>query len=317
MIAAVISRVKRIRPTAVAVIVIETIRLLLALTMVVAVGRTIFREQSSALGGAMDPWILLALAIRVVDEGAGGWVVCRGLYKSNSSGKRWRPAIIHWLERELRQLTELINSSIRCNRNIVGIVGRWCRIKTGISIGVMVVERRHRRLGHGMDIFPVYTTSQYRTHFIVMHECIEKQRQRQQSNRRRRHLHQRSNDQRDLPLNRSAIAGRRIARGIRREERNENSSNSDSAIATADGADAEERRSNIIRSTLASKTHEYSTQHESSVAATESVYLESSRQLLERREKEWEKEKQGIRTATRRRSNSSKSWRYQSNSDVR
>ena len=72
MIAAVISRVKRIRPTAVAVIVIETIRLLLALTMVVAVGRTIFREQSSALGGAMDPWILLALAIRVVDEGAGG-----------------------------------------------------------------------------------------------------------------------------------------------------------------------------------------------------------------------------------------------------
>ena len=72
MIAAVISRVKRIRPTVVAVIVIETIRLLLALTMVVAVGRTIFREQSSALGGAMDPWILLALAIRVVDEGAGG-----------------------------------------------------------------------------------------------------------------------------------------------------------------------------------------------------------------------------------------------------
>lgn len=72
MIAAVISRVKRIRPTAVAVIVIETIRLLLALAMVVAVGRTIFREQSSALGGAMDPWILLALAIRVVDEGAGG-----------------------------------------------------------------------------------------------------------------------------------------------------------------------------------------------------------------------------------------------------
>ena len=74
MIAAVISRVKRIRPTVVAVIVIETIRLLLALAlaMVVAVGRTIFREQSSALGGAMDPWILLALAIRVVDEGAGG-----------------------------------------------------------------------------------------------------------------------------------------------------------------------------------------------------------------------------------------------------
>ena len=154
----------------------------------------------------------------------------------------------------------------------------------------MVVERGHRRLGHGIDIFPVYTTSQYRTHFIVMHECIEKQRQRQrqrqQSNRRRRHLHQRSNDQRDLPLNRSAIAGRRIARGIRREERNENSSNSDSAIATADGADAEERRSNIIRSTVASKTHEYSTQHESSVAATESVYLESSWQSLERREEE-------------------------------
>ena len=76
MIAAVISRVKRIRPTVVAVIVIETIRLVLALAlalaMVVAVGRTIFREQSSALGGAMDPWILLALAIRVVDEGAGG-----------------------------------------------------------------------------------------------------------------------------------------------------------------------------------------------------------------------------------------------------
>ena len=74
MIAAVISRVKRIRPTVVAVIVIETIRLVLALAlaMVVVVGRTIFREQSSALGGAMDPWILLALAIHVVDEGAGG-----------------------------------------------------------------------------------------------------------------------------------------------------------------------------------------------------------------------------------------------------
>jgi len=70
-----------------AVVFIETIRLVLALSIAIvfAVGRPISREQSLALGWvAMVPWI--SLAIRVVDKETGGCVVINRLAKATVVG---------------------------------------------------------------------------------------------------------------------------------------------------------------------------------------------------------------------------------------